>query len=154
MFLALSCSLMHDISKLHAPLNVHGPWVYSDTELDMIISWAIMYSNCNTFLITVSNIYCLCKKKILYLSWIYQTNESFQSNQVLHKESESLLMVTFVMSYFVIPLSIFHNNSRKITTFSDFKQRHLFYYCFSCLEITSISYISNSLSYNPPTFLH
>ncbi len=23
--------------------------VYSDTELDTIISWAIMYSNCNTF---------------------------------------------------------------------------------------------------------
>ena len=49
MFLALSCSLMHDISKVHASLTFHGPWVYSDTELDAIFSWAIMYSNCNTF---------------------------------------------------------------------------------------------------------
>ena len=48
MFLACSCSLMHDI-KPHAPLTFHGTWVYSDTELDTIFSWAIMYSNCNTF---------------------------------------------------------------------------------------------------------
>ncbi len=53
MFLARSCSLMHDISKPHGLLTFHGPCVYSDTELDMIISWAIMYSNCNTFLIFV-----------------------------------------------------------------------------------------------------
>ncbi len=49
MFLALCCSLMHNISKLSAPLIFHGPLVYSATELDTIISWAIMYSNCNTF---------------------------------------------------------------------------------------------------------
>ncbi len=50
MFLACSCSLMHDI-KPHAPLTFHGTWVYSDTELDTIISWAIMYSQhtFNTF---------------------------------------------------------------------------------------------------------
>ena len=35
--------------SVDAPLDVQGPWVYSDTELDMIISWAIMYSNCNIF---------------------------------------------------------------------------------------------------------
>ncbi len=35
---------------LHVGINFHliGP-LYSDTELDTIISWAIMYSNCNTF---------------------------------------------------------------------------------------------------------
>ena len=42
-------SLMHDISKLHASLTFHEPWVYPDTDLDTIISWAIMYSNCSTF---------------------------------------------------------------------------------------------------------
>ncbi len=26
-------------------------WVYLDTELDKIISWAIMYNNCNTFFV-------------------------------------------------------------------------------------------------------
>ena len=34
---------------IRSSLTFHGPWVYSDTKLNMIISWAIMYSNCNTF---------------------------------------------------------------------------------------------------------
>ena len=54
MFIERSCSLMHDISKPHGLLTFHGPWVYSDTELDMIISWAIMYSNCNTFFVPLA----------------------------------------------------------------------------------------------------
>ncbi len=36
---------------INASLTFHGPWVYSDTELNMIISWVIMYSYCNTFLV-------------------------------------------------------------------------------------------------------
>ncbi len=35
----------------YATLTFHGPWVYSDIELNTIISWAIMYSNCNIFLL-------------------------------------------------------------------------------------------------------
>ncbi len=50
---------------------------------------------------------------------------------VLHKESESLLSVTFVMSYLLIFLPIFRYNSLKTTAFWIARQASIVYFRFS-----------------------
>ncbi len=50
----------HSIGPLYNARTLWLPWVYSDTELDAIISWAIMYSNCNTFFVNKLKIDITC----------------------------------------------------------------------------------------------
>ena len=45
-----SCSLMHDIALQHTSQGSHAPWLHWNSEFNRIYPWAIIDSNCNTFL--------------------------------------------------------------------------------------------------------
>ncbi len=61
----------------------------------------------------------------------YTQNILASYGAVLHKESESLLSVTFVMSHLLISLPIFCYNSLKTTAFWIARQAGIVYFQFS-----------------------